>query len=284
MQIKIIFTLENTIKLKILEIIKDKAFWINLILAILLFNVLIWLTLQFLKVYTHHSETIKVPIVKMNRIETAVQMLEDADLTYEVTDSIFNPNVKNGTVLEQIPFGGAIVKSGRKIFLTISTSKPPYVEMPSLVGRSSLRFAKIELESRGLVLGELTYIPSAEKDAVLEQNIGSTPIKPGTMIPKGTVINLTLGDGLSGMLVDVPFLIGMKASEAEMTIKGYSLVMNAFYDADVLDSANGIIYKQYPSAIANEQLNFGEPIDVFVGRKLPDYILKDTAIMNRINH
>ncbi len=268
--------------MKLLEIIKDKAFWINLFLAAIFFNLLIWLTLQFLKVYTHHSETITVPVVKSTNVLKAIEALEDADLTYEITDSIFNPKLKNGTIIDQIPYGGAIVKSGRKVFLTISTSKPPFVEMPNLVGRSSLRFAKIELESRGLVLGELIYIPSAEKDAVLEQSIGNTPIKYGTLIPKGTTINLTLGDGLSGMLVDVPFLVGMKANEADMTIKAYSLVMNAFYDADVTDSANGIIYKQYPSAIANEQLNFGEPIDVFVGRKLPDYVLRDTAIMNRI--
>ena len=269
--------------MKIFEIIKDKAFWINLVLAIVLFNVLIWLTLEFLKIYTHHSETITVPIVKLKHVNTAIEMIEKADLNYEITDSLYNPEVKNGTIIDQIPYGGAIVKSGRKIFLTISTNKPPYVEMPNLVGRSSLRFAKIELESRGLLIGELIYIPSAEKDAVLEQSIGNAPIKAGTMIPKGTTVNLTLGDGLSGMLVDVPFLIGMKTVEAEMTIKGYSLVMNAFYDADVLDSANGIIYKQYPSAINNEQLNFGEPIDVFISKKLPDYILKDSSIMNRIN-
>lgn len=267
---------------KIIETLKDKVFWINLVVAAIFFNVLIWITLQFLKVYTHHGESIIVPNVKSVHVNKAMDMIENLDLIYEIADSVYNPAIKSGTIVDQQPFAGAIVKSGRTIYLSVSTTKPPLVEMPSLVGKSSLRFAKIELESRGLRLGELTYIPSPEKDAVLEQTIGSTPIRGGILLPKGTTINLTLGDGLTGQLVDVPMLVGRSREEAELIIMGYNLTANFFYDVDVIDSSKGIVYKQYPSAFDEEKLNYGEPIDVFIGTKIPDYIARDTFKMNKI--
>jgi beta-lactam-binding protein with PASTA domain len=157
------------------------------------------------------------------------------------------------------------------------------VEMPNLVGRSSLRFAKIELESRGLVIGNLTYIPSAEKDAVLAQKIGNTEVKGGTQIPKGTTINLTLGDGLTGIVVTPPFVIGKKYAEVLDMLNSSGVTANFYFDKDVKDTASAVVYRQYPSALNDEKINMGESMDIFLGTKIPQNILQDSALKARLN-
>jgi len=154
--------------------------------------------------------------------------------------------------------------------------------MPNLVGRSSLRFATIELESRGLVVGNLSYIPSTEKDAVLFQKIGNTEIKAGTLIPKGTTINLTLGDGLTGIAVTPPFLIGKTIAQVRAILDGQGFTANFYFDKDVKDSTTAVVYNQYPSAINEEKINLGEPMDVFLGTKIPQNILQDSALKARL--
>jgi beta-lactam-binding protein with PASTA domain len=215
-------------------------------------------------------------------VEKSIDMIEDAGLVYEIQDSIYRQDLPDGTVLDVHPNPGLMVKSGRTVYLVVSSKKPPYVEMPSLVGRSSLRFAKIELESRGLVLGNLTYVPSAEKDAVLSQRIGNTEIRGGTMIPKGTIINITLGDGLSGTIMDVPFLIGKTKEEVDQILQDAGLEANFFYDKGIEDTFSAVVYKQYPMAHNDEKMNLGEPLDLFLAKELPKNIFKDSALMRRL--
>ncbi len=187
-----------------------RYFWINLIVFIVIFLVFSVIILFSLKKITKWGQSSVIPNVVNMTIENAEDKIDGANLDYEIKDTVYRRDLKDGTIVEVQPAPGLEIKSGRTIFLVISSKRPPMVEMPSLVGRSSLRFAKIELESRGLIIGNLSYIPSTEKDAVLSQNIGNTEIKPGTMIPKGTMINLTLVDGLTGIVVSPPFVIGKK--------------------------------------------------------------------------
>jgi eukaryotic-like serine/threonine-protein kinase len=124
--------------------------------------------------------------------------------------------------------------------------------------------------------------PSAEKDAVLSQRIGNTEIKPGTMIPKGTTINLTLGDGLSGIAISPPFLIGKSFAQAKSILESNNIIANFYFDNGITDSASAVIYNQYPSALQDEKLNLGETMDLFLGSKIPQNILKDSALKARL--
>ena len=64
-----------------------------------------------------------------------------------------------GVVVEQTPSAGEKVKKNRTIFFTINAYAAEQVQMPNLVDYS-LRNAKVILESYGLELGDLIYIPS----------------------------------------------------------------------------------------------------------------------------
>ena len=71
---------------------------------------------------------------------------------------------------------------------------PPLVEMPDLTDKS-LRQAKNLLSNAGLKLGDVRMVVTQLSGFVLEQTF--TKIKPypaGTKIPKGSVINLEVGN------------------------------------------------------------------------------------------
>ena len=267
---------------RLLNLLKDKYFWINGLIAIGLFVVTGIIVLYSLKVITKWGQSSVIPNVANLTLEAAIRKVEDAGLTFEIKDTVFRKDLKEGTVIDIQPLHGLEIKRGRTVYLIISSKIPPMVEMPNLVGRSSLRFAKIEIESRGLTVGNLSYIPSAEKDAVLSQRIGNTEIKPGTMIPKGTTINLTLGDGLSGIAITPPFLIGKTYAQVKSILESQNILANFYFDKDIEDSSAAIVYNQYPSAVQDEKLNLGEPMDLFLGTKIPQNILKDSALKARL--
>ena len=110
-------------------------------------------------------------------------------------DSIYDSEKVPGTVLDQDPAPNSNVKENRMIYLTINATQPPDVKMPDLVD-VSFRQAEAMLQSFGLITGEITYKADLAKNAVLEQRYRNKIIKPGTMLPKGSEIDLVLGDGL----------------------------------------------------------------------------------------
>lgn len=259
-----------------------RYFWINLLIFIGLFLLFSILVLFSLKKITKWGESSVIPNIVNMTLDNAEEKIQAADLDYEIKDTVYRKDLKEGTIVEVLPPAGLEIKSGRTIFLVISSKRPPMVEMPNLVGRSSLRFAKIELESRGLVLGNLSYIPSTERDAVLSQKIGNTEIKGGVLIPKGTTINLTLGDGLTGIVISPPFVIGKTYVQVQGMLNSSGISANFYFDKDVEDTTAAIVYRQYPSALNDEKINMGESMDIFLGKKIPQNILQDSALKARL--
>jgi len=144
---------------KILYLLKDKAFWINLIVFIFLMIVSGWILLMSLKLITKWGQSADVPNVINKNFEIATEKIEEVGLEWEIKDSVYRTDLPEGTIIDVQPAPGLNIKSGRTVFLIVSTKTPPKVEMPALVGRSSLRFAQIELEARGLRIGSLSYVP-----------------------------------------------------------------------------------------------------------------------------
>jgi len=111
-----------------------------------------------------------------------------------VIDSVFDQDKPKGSVLTQDPYPGSKVKQNRTIYLTITSMVAEKTPMPELRDLT-LRQALTMLESAGLRLGKLLYIRSFDEDAVQNQLFEGRPVKAGTMVEKGSMINLTVGMG-----------------------------------------------------------------------------------------
>ena len=264
--------------MKLLNFFKSKIFWINVAIAAVIFFIAVTITMNWLDGYTQHGETITVPDLKGMSMEQVERQLKSKNLQYAIFDSLFEKDKAPASVLDQNPKPDTKVKENRTIYLTVNAYNPPKLKMPKLVDKS-LRQAQIELESYGLVVGQLTYVPDMAQNAVLKQLINGKEIKPGDLIAKGTTVDLILGDGLGNSQIEVPFLLNLTLSEAKFVLTGSSLNLGAVvFTGGVKDSSRVVVYKQIPSASDGKILNMGESIDVFVAPEFPDslrYLLQN---------
>lgn len=99
-------------------------------------------------------------------------------------------------VLEQTPKPGVLVKTQRKIYLTINPSGYRKIKVPNVI-QITKRNAESTLKAVGFELGEITYRNNIGKNMVLEIRYQGKTIEPGLELPKTTAIDLVLGNGKS---------------------------------------------------------------------------------------
>lgn len=221
----------------------------------------------FLKIYTLHGQGSPVPDFTGLTEQQLQHLIKSQKLRYTIIDSVYIDNAPKGIVVDQTPRAGDHVKKNRNIFFTINAFGEEQIVVPGLTDYS-LRNAQEILESYGLRLGELIYIPSEYTNLVLGQHHLGKPIEPGTMLRKGATIDLLVGRGLSNETTAVPNLIGMKLTEAKSVAQSVYLNLGATVFADsietAIDSLNAFIWRQNPPSHRGYVLNLGASIDVWL--------------------
>jgi eukaryotic-like serine/threonine-protein kinase len=220
-----------------------------------------------LKIFTLHNRTIEVPSFKGLTFKEAQELAADHHIKCEINDSSFVAIQKPGTIIEQNPKAGFKVKKNRRIFLVINATNPEKVKMPNLVG-VSLRQAMAILESNGLNIGTLRYVPDIADNNVLNQRFKGRNIAPDVDIVKGSRIDLVLGKSSSGESTTVPDLTGKDIADARKAIAESFLNTGAiFYDESIqskVDSLNAKVYKQKPEASNNNYREMGSFVDIWL--------------------
>ncbi len=177
------------------KFLTSKVFFKHVALAIVAIVVLSFIVLKWLNITTNHGDFVTVPDLKGKSIETVKIELNDLDLAMKIQDSAnFNPNYPKYSVIEQSPIAGAQVKENRKIYLILNPSGYRKVEVPNILKRT-FRQAKPQLQALEFKVGNITYIDNIGKDVVLGMKHNGKTLKPGTLLPLTTTIDLVLGNG-----------------------------------------------------------------------------------------
>jgi beta-lactam-binding protein with PASTA domain len=223
-----------------------QPFWVNLLVALALIFLIIFLFLQSLSWFTNHGDYSKVPSVKGKNVDEATRLLESKGFDVVIQDSVYFDSIPKYTVIKQLPEPDATVKTNRTVFLTINKAAPPAVNMPKLVGLS-FRFAFDLLQKNHLQLGDTIYRPDFMKGSILEQQYNGSKITAGTKVPWGAKITLIIGGGLQEEQILVPDLLGLTFAEAKVLLqeKGISLA-SVLPMETVKDTAAAYVYKQSP--------------------------------------
>jgi beta-lactam-binding protein with PASTA domain len=246
---------------------KDVLIHIGIMLSLLAIIVLCFFFI-YLPSTTNHLESITVPDLSGRKVDELKDFLSEHDLRYEINDSTFIANKPASIVLTQYPKAGEKVKENRKIYITVTTNNPPNVEMPKLVD-ISLKSAEMLLQSYELQLGERKYVANLAQNLVLKQEWKGKEIAVGTRIPKGSVIDLTVGNGIGNEEFEVPDLAGKTLDEAKFTIEGSNLVVGSIlYDSSSGEPA-GTVVKQNPTATGRNKIRVGEVIDLWIAGSAP---------------
>jgi len=172
----------------------SKAIVKQVLYALVVLIVLTFLLLWWLKITTNHGQQIEVPDLSKMTLDKVEDVLDDADLRYEIMDSAnFNPDYPRYSVIEQVPKAGKFVKEDRKIYLALNPSGYAKIKIPKVVGRT-LRQAEPTLLAVGFKIGKISKRPHIS-DQVLELRHNGSRVKPGESIQKTSVIDVVVGDG-----------------------------------------------------------------------------------------
>lgn len=244
-----------------IEFVKTKIFLRHFLLSVILTAIIISVILGMLKWYTHHGESYKVPLLVGLTPQQIEQLTTIDNFEVIIIDSVFDSRQPRGTILIQDPVPGTYVKKGRKVYLTTVAVLPEQIKMPNLIDLT-LRQAKATIETYGLRLGQINYVPDIAANAVLAQFYKGRSVEPGFELLKGSVIDLRVGKETGSGRYQVPNLVGKTRQEAEAILHRYYFVVGDESFEDGADPATARVYSQSPSADQSEFLNPGSPINL----------------------
>jgi beta-lactam-binding protein with PASTA domain len=265
----------------VFKFITGRPLWANILFAVGIVLVLLFILLQSLNLLTKHGDTLVIPSVTGKSYDQAKKLLEDAGFDVQIQDSLYNDTAKALAVLRQFPEGESIVKVNRTVYLTINRAVAPEVEMPSLEGLS-FRSAALTLKQYQLKLGDTTYEPNFAQNAVLEQHFKGQRIKAGTKLSMGSEISLVLGSGLGKDQIPVPDLFGKTYLEAKVMLESYGINLGlSQFASGITDSANAYINKQMPEPNTADgrgnMIRQGQNIDIWLQAERPVRAVPDST-------
>lgn len=238
---------------------------VNLLLALGIFTALVWLTFRWLEFHTNHGKEIVVPTLVNQSVQNAIKILDEQGLEYEVDSLEYNPKYKPFQVIKIYPASGSHVKDGRIVRLAVNPRSWAPVSVPDVLDRyKGLAFRQLELV--GLKVGDTIYEPSIQRDAVIRMQFNGSVLKPGTLIPKFSTIDLIIGAG-PRRDITIPNLVGLTVQEAK------AIISQNLFEVGLVDFEDGgkdesdLVYYQDPESYSVRDQ--GMQIDIWASKKTP---------------
>lgn len=242
------------------SLLSNRYFWQGLaVLLVVALSAYLLVDRLMMPAYTRHDASVSVPGVVNRPVEEASQILQRRELQVERQRAQqYNPNVPRGEVLDQQPPADALVKPGRRIYLTVNAGQTPMVQMPELSG-TSIREAKNQLLALGLTTGNVRPdpVPAPYPNTITRQSP-----TPGDSVREGASVNLWYSQGLGSTTTEVPDVRGLRVPTAQRTLLDQNLrsvVVDTTQEAD-LSGVSVRMQSRPPGASARE----GTEIRLFV--------------------
>lgn len=231
--------------------------------------VIILLNSLVMPAYTQYGKRVQVPDITKRSLEEATALLENYGFEVILAERQYDADMPSNYVVDQSPKAGTYVKPSRKILLSININERPPVLVPDL-RNLSLRNAELQLRNYGLQVGEIEYITSYQKRAVLDQSI-----RPGTKVDRGTRINLKVSNGLGDEYVTLPDLVGLPFDEAQLILKERRLRVGVVVYEESNAFPINYVMSMFPSGI--DSLMTGSSIDLVISRDPNLYQVDDKS-------
>lgn len=242
------------------SLLSNRYFWQGLgVLFVIVFSAYLLVDKVAMPAYTRHDASVSVPGVINRPVEEASQILQRRDLQVERQRAQqYNPNVPRGEVLDQQPPANALVKPGRRIYLTVNAGQTPMVLMPDL-GGTSIREAKNQLLALGLSPGQVRPdpVPAPYPNTITKQSPA-----PGDSVREGASVNLWYSQGLGNESTEVPDVRGLRVPAAQRTLLDSnlrSIVVDTTQDADLSN-----VQVRMQSRAPNTSVREGTEVRLFV--------------------
>lgn len=147
----------------------------------------------FLSLWTRHGDNTVVPNIRNLSYEEAIEVLDDADLKYVISDSVYDLTKRPGQVVDVFPKPGAVVKSGREVYLTIVSFAPQQLVLDVPLDGQSVKGAEAYLKALGIKNIHIVRVPSPYPDLVLSVKYNGRRLSVGSRVPVNARITLEVG-------------------------------------------------------------------------------------------
>ncbi len=183
------------------------------------------------------KKIVEVPTVVNLKLDSAEKALEEKGLVLQVVSSKYSETMPLDYIISQTPLPGEKVKEGTIIKAVISNGSQN-VSVPNLVGKT-FEDAISVLQSIGLSLGDVSEKGSSDDvGSILSQDP-----KPGTILPPGAAVKLTVS---LGQFVLMPNVIGMNSDEAVALLKKQGFRISHIDETDTVNVRGKVVLYQYP--------------------------------------
>lgn len=238
----------------------------NFTVIVLLLTLLGLIAYLAMGIGTRHSSRRTVPSFVGMLVEEAEEVARENDLVVVVNDSLFIPEHPGGAVLDQLPRGGAVVKPGRKVYVTLNSFRQRMVDVPYVAGRS-LRHATNMLEAAGLGIERIEYTRDLATNYVLAQYVGDKKVLENSNLKaeKGSGVILHVGVAQGARKLIVPPFIGRTLNDARSRLweSGFNLGKVVYDDGiPAINRARAKVYSQ--SAKPGASTDYGAVVDLYL--------------------
>lgn len=255
------------------NILKKYPWILHVLLMIGISVVILVVVFIFIRIYARQGKEYEMPDYVGKNIAEAMATNE-IDLDFVVQDSIFRQGAEGGVILTQDPKGGTMVKSGRKVYVSITAYNADDAVLPELVGLS-VRQAVSDLYGVGLSVGKLMFVEDPYKNSVVDQSCKGKTLYAGQQIPRGSVVDLVVGSGDGTGENIVPFVIGKTADKARRDILSVSLNIGEEHFRGVKNKATAVVYRQEPDYTGVNKYPYGTSVELW-------YIDADNTDVNKM--
>lgn len=183
-------------------------------------------------------ERVEVPDVRRVTVEQGRLILENGRLFLLVESETEDPSIPEGSIINQSPLPGSLVKKGTPISVVISKGKkgitiPNFSSVP-------LNEARKILAKMGLKVGSITEQSS---DFIAKGSIISTFPSPNSIVKQGEIIDLVLSRGKE---IVVPNVLGKRLGQAKEILERAGLKVGRIDYVCDIEKLFDIILRQNP--------------------------------------
>lgn len=205
----------------------------------------------------HTRKEKPVPDLTNKNIDTALDLLANANLAMRKAGEEYQPDIPAGSVIRQLPPAGILVREGKVVRVWVSQGKES-VEVPNVISMP-LRDAEFTLRQANLEIGktDTAYSVEVEKGNIISQNPA-----PLSLVVKGEKIDLVVSNGApnSGTIL-VPDFRHKKFAEASNWASNNNIEISVTEDPSSF-FPSGTILSQRPQADA--ELRTGDTLEITI--------------------
>jgi len=240
------------------QYLRSKDFRYTLVAILIFFGISLLVGFLWLKIYTHHSQALKMPDYTGIAYDDAVKDAKRHKFRMSIQDSMHILGRPGGEIIKQNPNPGSLVKQNRMVYVTITKRSPDKIlsgRLPEMYGKSYDR-KKQELEEHFEIksrISDTRYDPGDPGQVLEVQYKGVTIMdakgRDNTIqIEKGDYLDFVVSSK-SGGKVEVPDLVCKTYEEAQFLLENLGLKVGNVENDDGAGTFNGTyVISQFPPA------------------------------------